>query len=103
MPADAFVKQRRPSTIFAANLNTSTNTLRWPPGGPLPAGSDRLLDHLVGGGQQRFRDGQAEGLGERVTSLIERASCQALAMHKAYLGSDPMISGALDRTRLRMS
>jgi hypothetical protein len=28
----------------------------------------RLLDHLVGGGQQRFRDGEAEALFERSTS-----------------------------------
>jgi hypothetical protein len=27
------------------------------------AHSGRLLDHLVGGGQQRFRDGEAEGFG----------------------------------------
>ena len=27
------------------------------------AGALRLLDHLVSGGQQRFRDGEAEGLG----------------------------------------
>ena len=25
--------------------------------------TDRLLDHLIGGRQQRFRDGEAEGLG----------------------------------------
>jgi hypothetical protein len=48
-----------------------------------------LLDHLVGGGQQRFRDGEAERLGEWATSLIERPSCQALAMgvhHHAQAG-----------------
>jgi hypothetical protein len=30
---------------------------------PRPLKAMPLLDHLVGGGQQRFRDGEAEGLG----------------------------------------